>query len=257
MVATKAQFRRVPAPVPGERGSDGSEGKEGDRGLPGLEGRDGKDGRDGKNGRNGFNGKDGDTGARGSDGNDGATGPKGDIGKTGLQGNEGRQGARGEKGDTGDRGPVPDHQISKKDGTIRFLREDGTWGAWLKLETKVIDRTVTVQESGGRGGQVLEALKDLERLKYNIQPVKTVTEDYSAEGMDFSIVIDASSEAVTVTLPATPTKGKVYNVACLNSDNAAQIDFNGKLFYDSSDNETLFKGENLKLQYTGVVWVGG
>jgi len=87
------------------------------------------------------------------------------------------------------------------------------------------------------------------------RPVTTKVADYSALATDYTIVADGSSATVTVTLPASPTSGQIFNIACLDSTNAVTIDFNGKNFYDSSSNETLFKGENIKLHYDGTQWV--
>jgi hypothetical protein len=249
------KMRRLPMPIRGKDGQSGRDGVDGLSGEDGERGRDGIDGKDGQPGAQGERGFDGLPGIDGRNGVDGATGPKGDTGETGLQGEVGPVGPPGPKGDKGDTGPRPDHQIDRKKGSVRFKRPDGTWGAWLEIKREIVDRTVKVMESGGRGAQSLQAIKDVERLNYNIQPIKTVTADYSAVGLDYTIVIDASSAAVTVTLPSSPTKGKVYNIACLNSTNTAQVDFNGNLYFDSSDNELLFKGENLKVQWTGNEWV--
>jgi hypothetical protein len=255
----KATFTKARKSARGANGQDGINGLDGINGENGLDGKDGRDGLNGKDGRDGLAGINGHNGIDGKDGKDGERGIQGLRGRqgdTGLQGDIGPQGERGPKGDKGDTGPMPDHEIDKKAGKVRFRRDDGTWGAWLEVKREIIDRTVTVKDSGGRGEQVTQAIADLERLNYNIQPIKTVVEDYPVQGRDFTIVVDASSTAVTVTLPSEPTKGKVYNIACLDSTNAVQVDFNGKNFYDSSDDETLFKGENLKVQYDGTKYIG-
>ena len=89
-----------------------------------------------------------------------------------------------------------------------------------------------------------------------LRGVTTKTADYTALVADYNIVADGSSNTVTITLMAAPVSGQVLNLACLDSTFAVTIDFNGKLFYDSASDETLFKGENLTVQYTGTVWVG-
>jgi len=248
-------MRRAATPIDGEDGLSGVDGINGIDGKDGINGKDGKSGANGLQGIDGINGADGKDGVQGTDGADGLNGQDGDIGlqgEAGPRGDKGEAGEQGPKGDKGDNGQTPDHQIDRKKGRIRFKLDNGKWGAWVEIKQEIIDRTVN---SGGRGAQSLQAIKDVGRLNYNIQPIKTVAADYNAEGRDFSIVIDASLEAVTVTLPASPTKGKVYNIPCLDSTNTAKVDFNGKLFYDSSDDETLFKGENLKVQYSGTQWV--
>ena len=87
-------------------------------------------------------------------------------------------------------------------------------------------------------------------------PSLGITSDYTILDQDYTILIDASSNTVTITLPSSPLTGKVYNIACLNSDNTVEIDFNGKLLYTSSDNERLYVNENLSLQYNGTIWIG-
>jgi len=87
-------------------------------------------------------------------------------------------------------------------------------------------------------------------------PSVTITDNYTVLEDDYSIIVDGTSNAVTITLPTTPLTGKIYNISCLNSDNTVEIDFNGKLLYTSSANEPLYEGENLSLQYTGSMWIG-
>jgi len=88
-------------------------------------------------------------------------------------------------------------------------------------------------------------------------PVTTVTNDYSVVAADdYTIIIDASSNTVTVTMPAAPPTDQVWNIACLDSTFTADIDWNGKSFYDDTSNQVLFKGENLTVQYDGTQYVG-
>lgn len=89
-----------------------------------------------------------------------------------------------------------------------------------------------------------------------IQPVSIKTSDYTLTELDYSIVADATSNPITITLPLNPAIGQVYNIACLNSDNAVYLSLNGKNFYNSSSNIRLFKGENLTIQYDGTQWIG-
>lgn len=89
-----------------------------------------------------------------------------------------------------------------------------------------------------------------------LRQVATKTADYTATASDETIVADGTSNTVTITLPASPETGKVFNIACLDDTFAVDVDFNGKNYYDSSDNEQLFKGENLIVIYDGTQWVG-
>jgi hypothetical protein len=254
----QATFKKVPRPINGIDGKDGLDGINGENGLDGKDGMNGKDGANGLDGRDGLPGVNGRNGIDGKPGEDGERGLQGAQGDTGLQGEAGPQGIpgeKGEKGDKGDTGPTPDHQIDRKKGRIRFKRDDGTWGAWVEIKAEVIDRTVTnVMDSGGRGEQAAKAIADLATIQ-RTDRIRTVTSDDTFTADDYTIVADASSNTVTVLLPDAPGKGIIYNLACLNSTNAVEMDFNGKNFYDSSDNEAMFKGENLKVQYDGTQWV--
>ena len=133
----------------GETGPQGPKGDKGDIGLTGPQGEQGLRGLKGDPGEQGIPGKDGKQGPKGDKGNPGAKGLQGEKGEQGFQG---IPGPKGDKGDKGDRGPIPDHQIDKQKGRIRFLREDGTWGAWVEIKQEIIDQTVKI--SGGRGEQV-------------------------------------------------------------------------------------------------------
>jgi len=105
--------------------------------------------------------------------------------------------------------------------------------------------------------------KDLDRMTTDVssvvgaKEVRIVTSDYTIqEGVDFHIVIDASSNSVTVTTPLNPKTGVGYNIACRNDDNGADIDFNGEAFYASLVNEPIYVAENISTVYDGAEWVG-
>ena len=85
---------------------------------------------------------------------------------------------------------------------------------------------------------------------------QTVTNDYQVTAEDYGIVVDATSNTVTVTMPSSPSTDQPFSIACINSTFAVDIDFNGKNFYASASNESLFYGENLRIQFNGTFWVG-
>ena len=89
----------------------------------------------------------------------------------------------------------------------------------------------------------------------SVKDTSTKTSNYLVLDTDYQIVVDASSNTVTVTLPLSPATGQCFTIACLDSTFQVDIDFNGKDFYNSSDNEILFDGENVVLRYGGVFWV--
>lgn len=102
--------------------------------------------------------------------------------------------------------------------------------------------------------EALETLDDL-AVSYTIKNVRNEVNDYTVVPTDGTIIADGTSNTVTITLPAAPATGQVFNIACINSTNAVDVDFNSKNFYDSATNEVLFKGENLTVQYNGTYWV--
>ena len=83
----------------------------------------------------------------------------------------------------------------------------------------------------------------------------TKTANYTVTSSDLSVIIDASSNAVTISTPSAPQTGQALTISCLDSTFAAVIDFNGKNFYDSPDSEQIFDYENVSLQYDGAKWV--
>jgi hypothetical protein len=116
---------------------------------------------------------------------------------------------------------------------------------WVSIKQQVI-------ESGGRGAQVGALFASVARLSR----VRTVTEDYTATPDDYTVVVDASAESVTVTLPATPPEGLTLNIACLDDTNGVTVDFNGNGFYVTSSTEALYFSDNLRIIYTGATWIG-
>jgi hypothetical protein len=131
--------------------------------------------------------------------------------------------------------------LSSKTGTGADVGETTLGGPASKTVVKgtavVVESTLTVE-----GG--------------NVRASAVKTADYTALASDSTVVADGTANTVTLTLPLAPAAGQVLNLACLDSTFAVDIDFNGKLFYDSASNERLIKGENLTVQYTGSVWVG-
>ena len=81
------------------------------------------------------------------------------------------------------------------------------------------------------------------------------TGDKTLTQYDSNIVIDATSNTVTITLPAAPLDGQTYSISCLNSTFLADIDFNSKNFVTTSDNQTLIEGEVLSIIYDGTEWM--
>jgi hypothetical protein len=92
-------------------------------------------------------------------------------------------------------------------------------------------------------------------LLKSVKSTANKTINYTITNSDYAIVADGSSNTVTLTMPASPVTGQEFNISCINSDYAVDIDFNGNYIYDSSENEPLYKGENLKLMFNVTYWV--
>ena len=86
--------------------------------------------------------------------------------------------------------------------------------------------------------------------------IRTITNNATVTNDDFSVVANASSNTIDVTMPLSPLTKLVVNISCLNSDFAVTIKMNGKNFYDSSSDILIFKGENIAMQYDGTRWIG-
>jgi len=100
------------------------------------------------------------------------------------------------------------------------------------------------------------ALNTLDNLavSYSIKNIRKETADYTASLTDCYIDADGSTSSVEIKTPASPKTGQIYDVYCYDSTNAVTVNFNGKNFGKSSDDETLFEGENLSIIYSGVHW---
>lgn len=80
--------------------------------------------------------------------------------------------------------------------------------------------------------------------------------DHTVISTDRFIEIDASSNTVTITLPAVPDTNQKINIACSDSTFAAEIDLNGNAFYTVTENLALYAGQNVIIRWTGSKWVG-
>ena len=83
--------------------------------------------------------------------------------------------------------------------------------------------------------------------------VTTTTGDYTVLDGDYTILADATSNAVTVTLPAAPETGRIYNVKAINADNIVTVDSNSKNI-DGSSTLTLSVYVSETYQYDGTTW---
>ncbi|MHA1989067.1 MAG: LamG-like jellyroll fold domain-containing protein, partial [Promethearchaeota archaeon] len=85
----------------------------------------------------------------------------------------------------------------------------------------------------------------------NIRGLRTETTDHTALATDYTILADASAGSVTITLPASPNQGQVFNIKCigLGSGLTCTIARNGKNIDGSASDVTLSLNESKTLQY--------
>lgn len=143
------------------------------------------------------------------------------------------------------------------DPTLTFSNNDISVGASFILDeiTGAFSYSPNI-EGGTTWDDSFTINKTLKVVQGVIKAVATKTNNYQVLATDYSLVGDGTSNTVTFTMPSSPAAGQIWNFACLNSTFQVDVDFNGKNFYDSSGNELLFKGENLKIQYDGTQYIG-
>ncbi len=80
-------------------------------------------------------------------------------------------------------------------------------------------------------------------------------EDYLLVDADDTIFVDASSNPVTITLPANPAHGEIYVIKCINATFTCLVARNGKKIDDAALNKVLVLNESLMFQYeTSFGW---
>jgi len=88
-----------------------------------------------------------------------------------------------------------------------------------------------------------------------VQSLVTKTNDYVATADDVYILIDASSNTVTITLPtASGITGRVYNIKCIDATYTATVDGDGSETIDGSTTKVLSLNDNLKVVSDGTNW---
>ena len=89
----------------------------------------------------------------------------------------------------------------------------------------------------------------------NIQAIATKTEDYTLVDSDNTILADAASNTVTISLPVSPTHGQVFNVKAIVSVFVVTVGRNGKLIDGVASDLNLVAPTSATLQYdTNYGW---
>lgn len=89
-------------------------------------------------------------------------------------------------------------------------------------------------------------------LQAQTQTVVTKTVDYTVKDNDCTIIADATSNTVTISLPATPITRGVYYIKCIGDAFTCDVSGNGNNIDGSSDNFQLFDDESITVMYDAV-----
>lgn len=93
-------------------------------------------------------------------------------------------------------------------------------------------------------------------VKFNngvIKKIQVRTVDFLAAQNNYTLLVDTSGNAVTITLPASPNTGQVYNVKCIDDTNTCTVAGNGNNI-DGAASITLVLHETVTVQYDGTEW---
>lgn len=86
-----------------------------------------------------------------------------------------------------------------------------------------------------------------------IKALRAETSDYDVAATDSTILADATSNTVTISLPAAPTQGQVYNIKCINATFTCTVDGNGNTI-DGNASIILIQDEAITVHYDGTEW---
>lgn len=85
-----------------------------------------------------------------------------------------------------------------------------------------------------------------------IRAITTKINDYIVTTNDATILADASSNTVTITLPAIPVQGQVFNIKCINDANTCTVARNGNNLDGSTNDRDLLLTESITVQFDSI-----
>ena len=85
-----------------------------------------------------------------------------------------------------------------------------------------------------------------------IRAIKTVTSDYIITEDDYTILADATSNTVVITLPSSPNQGQIFNVFCINATFTCTVARNGNNINGAASDQNLLINEAVTLQFDSV-----
>lgn len=132
-------------------------------------------------------------------------------------------------------------------------------GATTVTDTTTSTSTTTgsLINSGGFGNAGTAYFGDIVTLQSGavFAATTTKTASYTVTSADYTIRADSTSAAVTITLPASPETGRIYNIKRINSgSNSVTISGNGKTIDGSSTVTISTQWTNVEVQYNGTTW---
>lgn len=216
--ATGAQGSTGPAGATGAQGTQGVVGATGPQGIAGTTGATGAQGATGSQGIQGIagaTGAQGSAGPAGATGSQGATGPQGVAGTTGATGASGPQGATGPTGQDGTSVTITGHvataaslpALTAGDAGQGYLTDDDghlhVWSGSAWTDVGVVRGPNGATGSTGPQGATGPAGTNT----YTFVPTSTSVTATSGQ----YILADASSNAITITLPA-PAANAYFSV---------------------------------------------
>lgn len=89
-----------------------------------------------------------------------------------------------------------------------------------------------------------------------IRALRTETNDYTIVATDHTILADATSNTVDISLPASPNQGQIFNVFCTDSTFTCTVARNGNNINGVASDQTLLATESVTFQFDSTYgWI--
>ena len=246
-----------PQGVVGPQGNVGVQGNAGVQGVAGPQGFYGFQGNTGAGvqGATGFQGFTGSIGLQGSVGPQGFVGNQGVQGTLGGTGSTGVQGGTGSTGSTGPVGPQGNDGVQGVSGPQGFVGVQGMQGT--TGSTGSTGATGVQGNTGANGPQGFFGYQG-PAGSTQVGAIRNVSTSQTVLTSDYSILVDASSGPITITLlpAATPQLGQMFQVKKIDSSaNAVTIKGNGSETIDGVNTQVFAtQYEALLVQTNGTAY---
>ena len=107
-----------------------------------------------------------------------------------------------------------------------------------------------------KGFDESQSLVDLDARYTRKKTTATKTEDYTITSSDGTIIVDASSNTVTITLPtAVGINGTSYMIKCIDDTFTVTVDTDGAETIDAELTQTLNQNDNISIVSDGANWI--